>query len=87
MLVKQGSLPDNKIWIAFHKPNNKEECVGYVLISMQILTIDQAEMNPVGEAQEEPNVNPKLIAPTEGRGYGDAIGSALSGIIPDIALP
>jgi len=27
-----------------------------------------ATSNPVGEAQDEPNVNPTLVKPTEGRG-------------------
>ena len=35
---------------------------------MQIIPKSEAEMSPVGEAQDEPNENPKLEKPTEGRG-------------------
>ena len=40
----------------------------------------------MGEAQEEPNKNPKLAKPTEGRGWGDSM-SGLGLSIPNIALP
>jgi hypothetical protein len=34
------------------------------------VTEDEAFSNKVGEAQDEPNENPKLIKPTEGRELG-----------------
>lgn len=40
------------------------------LIEMKIIPADDADANPVGEAWDEPNENPKLIKPTEGRGFG-----------------
>lgn len=45
-----------------------------------------AENEPVGEAQTEPNNNPVLTVVTEGRSLGDKLaGLGLS--LPDIALP
>ena len=38
------------------------------MLSIQILQKSVAEANPVGDAQDEPNVNPYLPKPTEGRG-------------------
>lgn len=35
---------------------------------MSIVTKEEADNHPVGEAQEEPNINPRLEKPTEGRG-------------------
>ena len=45
-----------------------------------------AEANPVGEAQDEPNEDPKLIKPTDGRGYGEALKS-FGFKLPTIKLP
>lgn len=41
---------------------------------MTILTKDEADGDPVGEAQEEPNMNPTLKKPTVGRGVADFLG-------------
>jgi len=38
---------------------------------MTIIPKSEAEMAPVGEAWDEPNENPYLQKPTEGRGVGD----------------
>lgn len=38
---------------------------------MKILTKQAAEASPVGDAQEEPNEDPFLERPTEGRGLAD----------------
>lgn len=38
---------------------------------MDILTKPAADGQPVGDAQDEPNVNPYLVKPTEGRGLAD----------------
>ena len=43
------------------------------MFSMDILEKDAANQDPVGEAQNEPNKNPKLKAPKAGRGLGDAL--------------
>lgn len=40
---------------------------------MSILSKAEAETIPVGEGQDEPNENPKLEKPTEGRSLGDKI--------------
>ena len=45
------------------------------MFSMTILTKEEAEGDPVGEAQEEPNQNPFLKKPTAGRGLAEALGS------------
>ena len=37
---------------------------------MSLVTKEEAENHPVGEAQDEPNENPRLVKPTEGRGVG-----------------
>ena len=56
------------------------------LISISILPKAEADENPVGEAWDEPNVNPKLIKPTEGRGFGDRLAAIGLGF-PNISLP
>lgn len=59
--------------------------VGEVGISMWILTQAEADAGPVGLARNEPNVNPQLITPLEGRGWGDVLaGFAFS--LPDFGL-
>lgn len=35
---------------------------------MSLVTKEEADNHPVGEAQDEPNENPRLEKPTEGRG-------------------
>ncbi len=42
-----------------------------MLYSLQIIPKMEADANPVGEAQEEPNENPYLEKPKIGRGIGD----------------
>ena len=37
---------------------------------MSLVTKEEANNHPVGEAQDEPNENPQLEKPTEGRGLG-----------------
>jgi hypothetical protein len=43
------------------------------LISMNIIPISEAEAAPVGEAWDDPNINPKLKKPTNGRGFGNKL--------------
>ena len=86
LLLKIGKLEDKKIWLPFYNPAKPDSNAGYCLIQLQILPLSEAEDDPVGEAQKEPNHDPKLIAPTAGRSWGDAMaGLGLS--MPDIALP
>ena len=59
-------MPPTKLSIA--NPNFPDSDRGQVMLSIQILQKSVAEANPVGDAQDEPNVNPYLPKPTEGRG-------------------
>ncbi|CAD7935782.1 unnamed protein product [Amoebophrya sp. A25] len=54
--------------------NAPEESCGSVHISLWVMTQSEADGMPVGLARNEPNVNPQLITPLEGRGWGDVIG-------------
>ena len=56
-----------------------------MLFSMDILLKEDADQNPVGEAQNEPNTNPFLKKPTAGRGLGDAM-SAVGLSMPSISF-
>jgi hypothetical protein len=50
---------------------------------MKILTFQEAEANKVGKGREEPNKDPFLETPTEGRGFFDrfaVLGNILSGL-------
>ncbi len=50
---------------------------------MKILTFQEAEANKVGKGREEPNKDPFLETPTEGRGFFDrfsGLGDLLSGL-------
>ncbi|CAD7964088.1 unnamed protein product [Amoebophrya sp. A120] len=53
---------------------NPDVGLGSVNISMWVLTQSEADAMPVGLARNEPNVNPQLITPLEGRGWGDVLG-------------
>lgn len=59
--------------------------VGEVNISMWVLTQSEADAQPVGLGRNEPNVNPQLITPLEGRGWGDVLGD-FSFTMPDFGL-
>ena len=77
---------DKKIWVEFANPQKPDSPSGYCLIQLQIKTSEEAENDPVGEAQDEPNHDPVLKRPTEGRGWGDTLAGLGLGL-PDIALP
>ena len=49
-----------------------------IWISLSIINKSEAESTPVGEGQEEPNINPFLEKPTKGRKIGDAIVSQIN---------
>ena len=53
---------------------------------MQLLTQSEADQSPVGDAQEDPNEDPKLVRPVEGRGYG-AVLQGMGFKLPKITLP
>lgn len=61
--------------------------IGFVKVSMWVMTQSEADANEVGIARNEPNVNPQLITPIEGRGWGDFLGAlGLSFTMPDLGL-
>ena len=68
MLQKEGRLEIPKTWLAFTNPNSKTQDCGQILVSFTVLPKVEADNAPVGEAQDDPNENPKLEKPTEGRG-------------------
>ena len=70
-LMKEGSLKWEEKWVQLHLPNKPATDGGRVLISIYIITKSEAEAKPVGEGQDEPNRDPELEAPEEGRGISD----------------
>lgn len=70
-LFRQGELTLDKKWIPLGKKNDAADVEGEILISIYFIPQDIANQNPVGEAQEEPNRDPKLQRPKEGRGILD----------------
>jgi len=76
-LLQQGELVLDKKWIPLNKKNDSGEVEGEILISLYLIPQDNANQNPVGEAQEEPNKDPFLEKPQEGRGISDFIDGTL----------
>jgi len=70
-LMQQGQMVLDKKWIPLAKKNDSGAEQGEVLISIYFVPQDIANQNPVGEAQEEPNKDPVLERPKEGRGVLD----------------
>lgn len=66
----EDSLEVPKTYLTCSHPNFPGEDRGVVMFSMTILTKEEADEEPVGEAQEEPNINPRLKRPSAGRGFG-----------------
>jgi hypothetical protein len=67
-------------------PDKKKGDVCSCVISMTILPKAEADGKPVGEAWDEPNEDPKLSPPQEGRGFK----AAMDGMLIDtskIGLP
>lgn len=56
--------------LKLYSPSAPGQDKGTVLVQMTILQKAIAEGKPVGEAQEEPNIDPFLKKPTAGRGLG-----------------
>jgi hypothetical protein len=80
-LMQQGELTLDKKWIPLAKKNDSGDVEGEILISIFFVPQDAANQNPVGEAQDEPNRDPILERPKEGRGILDF----LSGTFLDIS--
>ena len=70
-LLQEGKLTIDKKWMPLSHPKDPGEPKGEVLISVYLVQKFEAEQDPVGEGQDEPNKNPKLEAPKVGRGIGD----------------
>lgn len=85
--MKEGKIDISKTWLTFDSPNGIHDFCGQVLISLQILPKSEADLNPVGEAQNEPNLNPKLEKPSDGRGMGDKILAATNFDVGKIQVP
>jgi len=75
-MEREGYIEVPKTYISCYNANIQGEERGNVMFSMTIVTKEDAEGEPVGEAQEEPNENPFLKKPTAGRG----LASMLAGI-------
>lgn len=73
-LEKEGSISIPKTYITCWNPNKPAEEGGCLMFSMDILTKDEADADPVGESWDEPNQNPFLKKPTAGRGVAAAFG-------------
>ena len=70
-LMREGELILDKKWIPLSKGNDSGDSKGEILISVYLIPQDMANNDPVGESQDEPNKNPKLEKPKEGRGMLD----------------
>lgn len=69
-LAKEGKCETDTVRLYMTHPNFPKDLRGEVEIQMSLVTKEEAENHPVGDAQDEPNENPKLERPTEGRGLG-----------------
>ena len=76
-VMKEGKLTQEEQWIQLNIPGvNKPG--GEVMVSFNILSLAEASQRPVGEGQDEPNRDPELEKPEEGRGIMDFLkGTAL----------
>ena len=74
-LLKEGEIEIPNTWINLENPEDENEDVGSLKFSMTIVSKMVADSQPVGEAWDEPNENPRLIPPTAGRGFGDKFAS------------
>lgn len=66
---------------AMGKAEGSVEFVGWVKVSVQMMTQKEADGRKVGLARFEPNRDPRLIKPAEGRQWGDLV--TVSGLLPD----
>jgi hypothetical protein len=74
-LRKEGAIQTDNLLLNLTDPEDINNDVGRLKLSMTILNRMEANAAPVGEAWDEPNENPTLIKPTEGRGLGDRFAS------------
>ncbi|CAJ1443049.1 unnamed protein product, partial [Effrenium voratum] len=64
---------DIKCW--GHEEEEEEVAVGSVTMTLYVLTQAEAQSTRAGIAREEPNENPQLLTPTEGRDWGTYLSS------------
>lgn len=60
---KQSETKQPPNWFPLRHPNFHDKKLGEVSLEFALVTAIEAEQNPVGEAQREPNVNPFLPDP------------------------
>ncbi|CAG9335811.1 unnamed protein product [Blepharisma stoltei] len=70
-VLKEGKLSVEESWTDLHLPNKPGTNGGKLMFSFYILSLAEANQRPVGEAQDEPNRDPELETPEEGRGVSD----------------
>eukprot|EP00359_Climacostomum_virens_P001470 CAMPEP_0204897796 /NCGR_PEP_ID=MMETSP1397-20131031/921_1 /ASSEMBLY_ACC=CAM_ASM_000891 /TAXON_ID=49980 /ORGANISM="Climacostomum Climacostomum virens, Strain Stock W-24" /LENGTH=1426 /DNA_ID=CAMNT_0052065573 /DNA_START=152 /DNA_END=4432 /DNA_ORIENTATION=+ len=80
-LSKEGRFTLDEEWIFMHLPNLPNTNGGKLQISLSIISKAEADNRPVGEGRDEPNRDPELETPEEGRGVGDY----LKGTILDVS--
>lgn len=54
-------------------PQGEDTEVGIVMVSLQVLMQSEANGKPAGWKREEPNQDPQLITPLQGRGWADVL--------------
>jgi hypothetical protein len=70
-LTSEGKLEIKDKWIQLGHRDEPGESKGEIKIDLYFLQKYEADQNPVGEAQDEPNRDPRLERPKEGRGILD----------------
>ena len=70
-LSQQGKLEIKNKWIQLGNRNDPGEPKGEIKIDLYFIQKFEADQNPVGEAQDEPNHDPRLVKPKNGRGMSD----------------
>ncbi len=74
-LLQEGRLTLDKKWIPLSSNEDPGEIKGEICYSLYLLPQHEADQSPVGESWDEPNKDPKLEKPKEGRGIGDFFAS------------
>ena len=72
-LLKEGKLSLENKWIPLTHPKDPGEIKGEIKISLFLIQKDEADQRPVGEGQKDPNRDPYLEIPKEGRGIKEFI--------------
>ena len=82
-LRKEERISIPKSYLTIYDPSDPTEERGILMFSMDVIQKSEANSDPVGEAQDEPNKNPFLKKPTAGRGLGDAL-AAIGIEVPEV---